>query len=68
MKKIFQRNLDNSGRFVRAAGGTVLVVCGIFVAENLWWRIGLIAFGAFMLFEAMRGWCIIRACGIKTLV
>jgi hypothetical protein len=26
----------------------------------------LFAGGAFVLFEALRGWCAIRACGIKT--
>jgi len=26
----------------------------------------LAAAGAFVLFEALRGWCALRACGIKT--
>ena len=26
----------------------------------------LVAFGVFALYEAARGWCLLRACGIKT--
>ena len=28
--------------------------------------LGLMASGAFVMFEALRGWCALRACGIKT--
>jgi hypothetical protein len=28
--------------------------------------IALLALAAFVLFEAARGWCFLRACGIKT--
>jgi hypothetical protein len=33
---------------------------------SAWLGLALAAFGAFMLFEALRGWCAVRACGIKT--
>jgi hypothetical protein len=28
--------------------------------------VGMVACGGFVLFEALRGWCALRACGIKT--
>jgi hypothetical protein len=28
--------------------------------------VGLAAGGVFCLFEALRGWCVARACGLKT--
>jgi hypothetical protein len=32
----------------------------------LWLGIVLFLGGAFCIFEALRGWCALRACGIKT--
>ncbi len=67
MPKFFAPNIDRNGRIVRATLGTVLVIGG---AAALFWRvwagITLLAYGAFVLFEAWRGWCVMRACGIKT--
>jgi len=67
MKKFFQPNLETRGRLVRGGGGIAFVaggaaLCGV----NLAVSVILILSGGFMLFEAVRGWCVMRACGIKT--
>jgi hypothetical protein len=62
-----KRNIDNSGRILRGLGGTVLVVIAASVSERIPWLALIILFaGAFCIFEALRGWCALRACGIKT--
>ena len=67
MKKIFSPNIGNKGRLVRA-----LIALGLFVGAafgfgvSVWLGIVLLASGVFVLFEALRGWCAFRACGIKT--
>ncbi|MCC6822639.1 MAG: YgaP-like transmembrane domain [Verrucomicrobiota bacterium] len=67
MKKFFLPNLETRGRLVRGAGGSVLVAGGVaFCGVNLLAAVILIVSGGFMLFEAVRGWCVMRACGIKT--
>jgi hypothetical protein len=67
MSKFFARNIDRSGRIARVIFGGLLVLGGIAALFwSIWAGIGLIAGGAFSLFEAFRGWCVVRACGIKT--
>lgn len=67
MKKFFARNIDSRGRVIRGALGGILVIGGMAVCGyNLWLAIVLIVSGGFCLFEAVRGWCVLRACGIKT--
>ncbi len=67
MKKFFLPNLETRGRLVRGAGGSVLVAGGVALCGvNLLAAVILIVSGGFMLFEAVRGWCVMRACGIKT--
>ena len=68
-------NIDGRGRAVRARGGWILLSVAVLVAV-LWprpWSVGgwvavlsPAAGGLFMLFEARKGWCAVRACGIKT--
>jgi len=67
MSKLFAPNIDNRGRLARGIMGSILLVAGLVAVFFLWW-IGLIllASAAFVLFEAIRGWCGLRACGIKT--
>jgi hypothetical protein len=67
MKPLFARNLSNTGRLVRGLGALVLLIgagFGFFV--SVWLGTGLAVSGVFVLFEALRGWCVLRACGIKT--
>ena len=67
VKGFFSRNLDNRGRLLRGVGGGLLVLGGIIACQtSTWLGTGLILAGGFMLFEAVRGWCVMRACGIKT--
>ena len=60
-------NLTSKGRWFRAAGA-LLLLGG---AAWMWFVVVPVAIligvsGAFVLFEALRGWCLLRACGIKT--
>ena len=67
MKPFFSPNLERKGRIVRALGGIALLVGGVIVWPSvLWVGIVLLGFGGFVIFEAFRGWCLLRACGIKT--
>lgn len=67
MKKFFRPNLETRGRLVRGIGGILFVAGGaVLGGVNVPGAVILIGFGAFMLFEALRGWCVMRACGIKT--
>ena len=67
MKKLFSPNIDNKGRLVRAIMALALFIGAAFgFGVSVWLGIVLLASGAFVLFEALRGWCAFRACGIKT--
>ncbi len=67
MKSFFSRNIDNKGRFVRGLGAVALLVgAGFGFAVSVWLGIALLASGLFVAFEALRGWCALRACGIRT--
>ena len=67
MKPFFSRNIDNPGRLVRGLGALVLLVgAGFGFTVSVWPGLGLLAAGIFVGFEALRGWCVMRACGIKT--
>jgi len=67
MGKFFARNIDRRGRIVRAVWGVAWIVAGLLLWErSRWLCFVLVASGGFALFEAARGWCFMRACGIKT--
>lgn len=67
MKPFISRNIDNKGRLVRGlAALALLVASGFGFASSAWLGITLLASGVFVAFEALRGWCALRACGIKT--
>lgn len=67
MKPFFSRNIDNPGRLVRGLGAlSLLVGAGFGFTVSVWLGLGLLAAGVFVGFEALRGWCVLRACGIKT--
>ena len=67
MKPLFSANIDNRGRIVRALGALALLIGAVFGFAAFWW-LGLVLLlaGTFVAFEAVRGWCALRACGIKT--
>ena len=67
MKRWLAPNIDRKGRLVRGLMGMALLVGAAFCfGTSLWLGALLAAAGMFGLFEALRGWCLARACGIKT--
>ena len=67
MNRPFSPNIDNKGRLLRGTMALLLFVgAGFGFTASLWLGLVLVAAGAFVLFEALRGWCALRACGIKT--
>jgi hypothetical protein len=67
MKKFFSPNIGSIGRLVRGLMGVALLVSAAFsYRTSSWLALLLAAAGAIGLFEAFRGWCAARACGIKT--
>jgi hypothetical protein len=67
MKQFLTPNIDRRGRIARAIYGAVLLIVGGVAVFYVWWAGALlIVAGAFGLYEAKRGWCLMRACGIKT--
>ena len=67
MKRFFDPNIERTGRLVRGGMSAALFIAAV-VAAQYSWLLALILFasGAFVLVEALRGWCALRACGIKT--
>jgi hypothetical protein len=67
VSKFFKPNLDRHGRLARGVIGALCLIAGIIVVDYVLW-LGLIfvAAGLFAIFESLRGWCVMRACGIKT--
>ena len=67
MKKRFIPNLTRGGRIVRAVLATLLLIGALFAWDTTpWLAVVLGLSSAFVFFEAARGWCAVRACGIKT--
>ena len=71
-----QCNIDSRGRAARLIYGVLMVVVGLLMAL-LWARgsgsvwawvltISALTGGAFAIFEARAGWCVVRAMGFKT--
>ena len=70
-------NIDAKGKAVRLIGGVFSLVAGLvsvvfaatgIVDQQLGWGVsgGLFFGGAFAIFEARAGWCVVRALGFKT--
>lgn len=69
-------NIDAKGKAVRLLYGIIMVLIGC--AIMYWWArgshsllrwiiaIACIVAGAFGIFEARAGWCVVRAMGIRT--
>ena len=67
MKSFLSPNIDTKGRVVRGFGALALLVGAVFgFTVSVWLGAALLASGVFVAFEALRGWCFLRACGIKT--
>ena len=68
-------NIDRRGQTARWVGGIIIDLCGLGViltgvlADSrriLIAGVLLSVIGSFMIFEGVRGWCALRAMGIKT--
>lgn len=69
-------NIDSRGKVARLIWGVLLVAAGVALAVLWAWgtgswvrwavSIGCVLGGAFAVFEARAGWCVMRAMGIKT--
>ncbi len=63
----FKPNLEPKGRLVRAGGAVAMIIGALIALQPLPWLGGaLLMSGLFVGYEALRGWCFLRACGIKT--
>jgi uncharacterized membrane protein len=63
----FQPNLKRQGRIARGVIGTLCLIAGIILVDFYFWPgIVFVAAGLFAIYEALRGWCLARACGIRT--
>ena len=67
MSRFFQPNIKRQGRIARGVIGTLGLIAGIILVDFVLW-LGLIfvVAGLFAIYEALSGWCVARACGIKT--
>ncbi len=67
MNPRFAPNIGRTGRLIRASLGVGFLAVAV-PAFSFHWLAGAAAVigGAFCLFEAQRGWCAARACGLKT--
>ncbi len=69
MSSFFRPNITRNGRRVRGVIGTVCLIAGIITVDfSLALGLVFVIAGLFAIFEAMRGWCVARACGIRTKV
>lgn len=67
MSRFFQRNINHRGRLARGVIGALCLIAGIIVVDYvLWLGLVFVAAGLFAIFESLRGWCLVRACGLKT--
>ncbi|HXT40681.1 MAG TPA: hypothetical protein VN887_11770 [Candidatus Angelobacter sp.] len=68
VKQFFAPNLDGKGRLVRALYGGVMIAAAWYLNRtgHPWFAGGAVLAGGFAWIEAARGWCVARACGIKT--
>ena len=44
----------------------LFIAGGVIACDVFWLGLLVIGIGVFTLFEAVRGWCVARVCGIKT--
>ncbi len=67
MKHFFAPNIDAAGRAARAAIGLAFLLGAVVLRDDVpWLAVVLLAASIFTFIEAARGWCALRACGMKT--
>lgn len=69
MSNFFRPNIKRHGRIARGVIGALCLITGIILVDFILW-LGLIfvVAGLFAIYEALSGWCLARACGLKTKV
>jgi hypothetical protein len=51
----------------RGVIGTLCLIAGIVLVDyRLWLGLIFVVAGMFAIFESLRGWCLVRACGVRT--
>lgn len=61
-------NIGIRGRVIRGILGLLLIALGLYLIlqkDEAFWGTGFCTFGAFAVFEAIKGWCALRAMGIR---
>jgi len=67
MNEFFRPNIGAGGRIVRGLLGLAMLAAGWLLWDRAAWAsVILFVCGIFTGLEALRGWCLARACGIKT--
>jgi len=67
VSRFFKPNLNFRGRMARGVIGTLCLIAGIVLVDyRLWLGLIFVAAGLFAIFESLRGWCVVRACGVRT--
>ena len=62
-----KQNIENTGRMARGGIGIIfLLAAGTLSPYSGPLAVIFLLVGLFTLFEALRGWCAVRACGFKT--
>jgi hypothetical protein len=65
--QFFRPNIKRQGRIARAVVGSLFLIGGIITVDyKLWLGLVFVVAGLFAIYEGFSGWCIARACGIKT--
>lgn len=66
-KPFFEPNIDKKGRIIRGILALGLLAGGVIAVKYMVW-LSLVLFlsAGFVAYEAMRSWCFLRACGIRT--
>ncbi len=69
MSQFFKPNLKRQGRIARGVIGSLCLIAGIILVDSsfpLWVDLIFVVAGLFAIYEAVAGWCLARACGLKT--
>ncbi len=67
MNQFFRPNIKRQGRIARGVIGSICLITGIITVDPcLWLGLVFVVAGLFAIYEAVRGWCLVRACGLKT--
>lgn len=69
VKKFFTPNINHRGRIARGVMGSLCLITGIVIVDyELAVGLVFVVAGLFALGESVCGWCVARACGLKTKV